>query len=50
MKKTFVDAYIAMFGGTKKNAIEVYKNSTKEYKKELISGFLFNAKTAFYND
>lgn len=50
MKKTFIDAYIATFGGTKKNANEVYKNSTKEYRKEVINGFFHNAKIAFYND
>ena len=50
MKKMFVEAYIAMFGTTKKQANEVYKNSDNTYKNAVINWFNNQSKVTFYND
>lgn len=50
MKKMFIDAYIAMFGSTKKQANEVYKNSDNAYKNVIVTWFNNQSKAAFYND
>lgn len=49
-KKNFIDAYIFYYGGTKKNALEAYKSSSEEYVKNLIDGYMGQAKSSFYND
>lgn len=50
MKKMFIDAYIAMFGTTKKQANDAYKNSDDAYRKAIINWFINQSKLAFYND
>lgn len=50
MEREFKDAYIAMFGGTKKDATRVYKITDDDYHKEVIGWFKQNAFVAFYED
>lgn len=50
MKENFITAYIATFGGTRKNAEDIYKISSTSYIKEIINGFHNDCKKSFYND
>lgn len=49
-KKTFINAFCYSYGATKKAAAEAWKNSSTEYKKEIIRGYFSECKKAFYND
>ena len=46
----FVNAYIALYGGTKDNARRVWRATDKEYHDLIIESFKQNAHEAFYND
>ena len=48
--KQFVDAYIWLFGGTKKAAKEIYRLSSAEYIESVISVYKRQLILAFYND
>lgn len=50
MEKSFINAYAWLYGSTKKQAKEIYKNSSIEYIESIIECFNNNAKKAFYND
>ena len=50
MKKMFVDAYVWMYGATKKEAMEVYKITDANYHNVIVKCFLDNAKASFYKD
>ena len=50
MKKMFINAYVWMYGGTKKEAAEAYKITDANYCNAIIKCFLDNAKTSFYED
>ena len=52
MKKReyFINSYIALYGGTKANAIRVWRATDKEYHDLIIESFKQNAHKAFYND
>ena len=50
MKKRFIDAYIYCYGGTRKQAENVYKNAGSEYIKAVIASYEIDAKKAFFND
>ena len=50
MKKIFVDAYVWMYGVTKKEAMEAYNTTDADYHNAIIKCFLDNAKASFYND
>ena len=50
MKKIFVDAYVWMYGVTKKEAMEAYKTTDANYHDVIIKCFLDNAKASFDND
>ena len=50
MKKIFVDAYVWMYGVTKKEAMEAYKTTDANYHNVIIKCFRDNAKASFYND
>ena len=47
---TFINAYIALYGGTKDNARQVWRATDKEYHDSIIESFKQNARKAFYND
>ena len=46
----FINAYIALYAGTKDNARRVYRATDKEYHDLIIESFKQNARKAFYND
>ena len=46
----FINAYIALYGGTKDNARRVWRATDKEYHDLIIVAFKQNAHKAFYND
>ena len=46
----FINAYIALYGGTKDNARRVWRATDKEYHDLIIESFKQNAHKAFYND
>ena len=48
--KQFINAYIALYGGTKDNARRVWRATDKEYHDLIIYEFKQNAHKAFYND
>ena len=50
MKKMFVNAYVWMYGVTKKEAAEAYKITNSNYHDAIIKCFLDNAKASFYED
>ena len=47
---SFINAYIALYGGTKDNARRVWRVTDKEYHDLIIYSFRANARKAFYND
>ena len=49
-KREFVNAYMWMYGATKKEAEQAYKKVNKEYQEAIRDGFKQNAKQAFIND
>ena len=46
----FINAYIALYGGTKDNARRVWRATDKEYHDLIIESFKQNAHKSFYND
>ena len=50
MKKMFINAYVWMYGVTKKEAMEVYKITDADYHNAIVKCFLDNAKASFYTD
>ena len=46
----FINAYRALYGGTKDNARRVWRATDKEYHDLIIESFKQNAREAFYND
>lgn len=48
--KDFYDVYQQMYGVTKKEAMEEFKNVSDEYAYELICGYKEQSKKAFYED
>ena len=50
MKKMFINAYVWMYGATKKEAVEAYKTTDTNYHNSIIQCFLDNAKASFYKD
>lgn len=48
--KDFYDAYQWMYGTSKKDAAEAFKNVSDEYAYELIRGYKNQCKKAFYED
>jgi hypothetical protein len=46
----FINAYIALYGGTKGNACKIWRATDKEYHDLIIDSFKQNAHAAFYND
>lgn len=50
LKKEFIAAYRAIFGATKKKAIEVYKESSFEAILNIIKWYETQFHLAFYND
>jgi hypothetical protein len=48
--KDFIAAYIYFFGGTKKQAIKVFKETDEYYHRDVIYGFKNNAKSVMYLD
>ena len=46
----FINAYIALYGGTKDNARRVWRATDKKYHDLIIESFKQNAHEAFYND
>ena len=50
MKQEFLNAYIWMFGATKKEALKAWKQASESYKQAIIEGYHGNAQKAFYND
>lgn len=49
-KEDFVNAYTSMFGTTKKEALQTYKEVPLSYKREIVRGWKNQTKKAFYND
>ena len=47
---TFINAYIALYGGTKANARRIWRATDREYHGLIIASFKQNAHKAFYND
>lgn len=50
MKKMFINAYVWMYGVTKKEAGEAYKITDENYHSVIVKCFLDNAKASFYKD
>jgi dTDP-4-dehydrorhamnose reductase len=50
IKKTFIEAYIQLYGTSKKEAEKAYKNATPDYIIEIINSYKNDAKKQFYND
>lgn len=50
MKEDFIKAYIWMYGGTKRKAMEVYRTAEESYIDNIIDAFMSNAKKSFCND
>ena len=50
MKKRFIDAFIYCYGGTRKEALNVYNSAGIEYIKAVIASYETDAKKAFLND
>lgn len=50
MKKIFVNAYVWVYGTTKKEAMKAYKTTDANYHNAIIKCFLDNAKASFYRD
>ena len=54
MKNTFIDAYVWLYGSTKKTAERIYRTAIGcgdyRYVKEVIACFENNSKQSFYND
>ena len=46
----FINAYIALYGGTKDNARRVWRTTDKKYHDLIIESFKQNSHKAFYND
>lgn len=49
-KQRFINAYIWLFGTTKKEASKAYKTASTEYIHQIIETFENNAKRAFITD
>lgn len=49
-KRNFIEAYLWAYGGTKKEAIQTYKESGEDYVNAIIESFTSNAKKHFYSD
>ena len=51
MNKTlFINAYIWIFGTTRKDAVEAWKTLSNDYKEIIIETYENNFKSSFYND
>ena len=50
MKQKFIDAYTSLYGGTKKQANNIYKTSSNTYINTVIGWFDDQSKLCFYND
>lgn len=54
MKNNFMEAYVWMYGSTKKKANEVFRRAMEiadyDYIKEVIACYESNAQKSFYND
>ena len=50
MREQFIEAYQWFFGSSKKEAIEAYKNSTKEYQAVIIEVWKRHLYNTFFND
>ena len=50
MKQRFINAYISLYGGTKKQADKIYKTASNIYINNVIGWFDDQAKLCFYND
>ena len=46
-KGLFISAYVWMFGYTKKQAADIYKNASKEYIDSIIESYLYQCQLAF---
>ena len=46
----FVDAYIWMWGGTKKNAKDVYKSADDNYKRLIVRCYEAQSRLMFWDD
>jgi len=49
-KTEFINAYVWMFGSSKKKASELYKTADPEYIKTVINAYRKQNKLAFWND
>lgn len=49
-KQDFINAYIYLYGTSKKEAEKAYKNASKDYINEIINTFKNDAAKTFYND
>ena len=49
-KQQFIDAYIWMYGCTKKRALQAYKEQNLEGIKLIISSYNNQCRQSFYND
>lgn len=48
--RDFITAYIFFFGGTKKHAKSIFKQTDEYYHRELIYGWKEEARKSFYTD
>ena len=48
--KAFVEAFVWLWGGTKKNARETYRNADENYKRLIIHCYETQNRLAFWND
>ena len=49
-KRKFIDAYMWMFGETKRKAASAYRETSEEYHAAVIETWLNQCHLAFYND
>lgn len=49
-KNDFIDAYVTMFGGTKREARGVFKSASEEYIKSVIGWFETQCIHSFYEN
>lgn len=49
-REEFIKAYTGMFGTSRREALETYKEVPLSYKREIVKGWNDQVKKTFYND